>query len=232
MTSPGRFAIYFVPAAGTRLAEIGSRWLGYDVETGATLGVPAVDGLSELAWTALTRAPRQYGFHATLKPPFELAPGCTAKGLADMTSVLADGLKRTSIPRLVICPLGNFLALRPDRPSNELGRIAAACVRALDGFRAPPDAADTARRRAAELTPRQDRLLQDWGYPYVLDEFRFHMTLTGPLGESERETVMPLLRDWFRPVLDEPVPFDALAMLHQPGNGAPFRVVDRFPLAA
>jgi hypothetical protein len=44
------------------------------------------------------------------------------------------------------------------------------------------------RRRKAELTPEQDKLLVDWGYPWVLDEFNFHFSLTGSLDSVDAKT--------------------------------------------
>jgi hypothetical protein len=64
-----------------------------------------------------------------------------------------------------------------------------------------------ARRRAAGLTPAQERNLIEWGYPYVLDEFRFHLTLTGSLADPEAEAAMAALSP-----LTEPLCRDALAV--------------------
>ena len=48
-------------------------------------------------------------------------------------------------------------------------------------FARPPGAAELERRRKAGLSAAQEKMLLRWGYPYVLDEFRFHLTLTGRL---------------------------------------------------
>src|SRR3546814_20748675 len=78
--------------------------------------------------------------------------------------------------RLVI--LDGFLALVPSGPSDALEALAAGCVQRFERFRAPPSALELARRRSNGLTPRQERNLKDWGSPYVLADFRFHLTLT------------------------------------------------------
>src|SRR3546814_3179533 len=72
--------------------------------------------------------------------------------------------------RLVI--LDGFLALVPSGPSDALEALAAGCVQRFERFRAPPSALELARRRSNGLTPRQERNLKDWGYPYVLEDFR------------------------------------------------------------
>ena len=231
MTDSERYAVYFVPAPQVALAERGGRWLGYDIELGTNFVPSAFDGLLQERWAEITRAPRHYGFHATLKPPFRLAEGCSATALAGMMAALAKGLKRVTIPRLSVGAIGDFVALVPDADVPYLSDIAAACVRSLDSFRAPLDDAEIDRFLDGTLSDRQAALLGDWGYPYVLDEYRFHMTLSGPLSMAERPDLINLLRDWFDEALQGPVGLDALALVHQPDPAAPFRVQARFPLA-
>ena len=77
-----RQAIYFAPPAGSPLARFGAAWLGWDPEAGAEVEGLPVAGLP-LPREALVAAPRRYGFHATLKPPFRLAAGRDAAGLDD-----------------------------------------------------------------------------------------------------------------------------------------------------
>lgn len=232
MTDTDRYAVYFVPAPEAALAERGGRWLGYDVEAGTAFAPPALDGLSRQRWAEITRAPRRYGFHATLKAPFRLAEGCTAAALTGMIAALAKGLRRGMMPRLSVGAIGDFVALVPDADGPDLADMAAACVRSLDAFRAPLDDAEIDRYLDGALSDRQVALLGDWGYPYVLDEYRFHMTLTGPLAVDQRAELMVVLRDWFGEPLRGPLPIDALTLVHQPDPAAPFQVQARFPLAA
>ena len=93
------------------------------------------------------------------------------------------------------------------------------------------DAAELASRRAPGLSDRQDRLLQRWGYPYVFDEFRFHMTLTGRIEAAERrERLQSQLAALFRPALAEAVPVREVSLYSQAENDQPFRLIERFPL--
>ena len=73
MTSFPRYAIYFVPAPDSDIYRFGAAILGYDAFSGHPL--PFADGLTATFadWHDLTRDPRKYGFHATLKAPFSLA---------------------------------------------------------------------------------------------------------------------------------------------------------------
>ena len=133
----------------------------------------------------ITAEPRRYGFHATLKAPFRLAAGATVAALDAAAAALAAGQAGFAL-RLRVAEVGRFVALVPEGDAGAVAALAAACVTGLDGFRAPPSAEELARRRAAGLDARGEAHLARWGYPYVLDRFRFHMTLTGALGEDRR----------------------------------------------
>jgi putative phosphonate metabolism protein len=198
MTEFRRHAVYYTPPPGA-LADFGASWLGWDVAQGAraprTLDV---EGAEEI-----TATPRRYGFHATLKPPFRLAPGRTVADLRTAVAEVAAVTPPITGARLHLERLGPFLALVPASEHAPFSRLADAMVRELDAFRLPPSDAEVARRRAAGLTPAQDAHLLRWGYPYVFDEFRFHMTLSGKLDPATAARVEAALA----PVLAEVVPY-------------------------
>jgi putative phosphonate metabolism protein len=225
-----RYAIYFAPAAGSDLARFGDHWLGRNAETGAPLERPTPSGFDAARLHELTEAPRQYGFHGTLKPPFRLADGCDAGDLRRALTGFAGQQCGFEIAALTLEGIGGFIALVPDEPSPALSSLADLCVTEFDRYRAPPDAAELARRHAAGLTPRQAELLARWGYPYVLDEFRFHLSLTGPIADAaERARVARLLGPLVAPALLQPLPVRELCLFHQPDRATPFRLVQRFP---
>ena len=224
-----RFAIYFAPPAGSRLAEAGARWLGRDAQSRRPLAQPRLAGLSAERLAAITAAPRRYGFHATLKAPFSLAGDRTVAELHESAARLAAGRDAFSMS-LRVGQISGFLALVPARTPEALAGLEAACVRELDPFRAPENEVDAQRRRAAELSARQESLLRLWGYPYVLEEFRFHMTLTERLEEPERGRIEALLKEMFGPALDAPVRIDAISVFEQPDRGSPFSETARHAL--
>src|SRR5262249_12768926 len=76
-----RYAIYFVPPADSALYRSGAGFLGYDCYPGKRLRQPQDTGLTASEWAQLTREPRRYGFHATLKAPFRLLPPFTEMDL-------------------------------------------------------------------------------------------------------------------------------------------------------
>jgi hypothetical protein len=85
------------------------------------------------------------------------------------------------------------------------------------------------RRRQSHLTPEQEQNLLVWGYPYVMDAFRFHMTLTGPVSRAEEPNIRAALNRYFAPHLIEPVAVDALTLVGQAPDGKFFQI-KRYPL--
>lgn len=228
---PARYAVYVAPAPSTLLSALSRQWLGRDAESGADLPPPGcINGAADW-WQTITQAPRRYGFHGTMKPPFSLAPGRSRDELCDALRELAQATAAFALPPLELTEIGNFLALVPTDSSDALTVLADDCVVELDAFRAPPSDAELARRRAARLTERQLLLLERWGYPYVLDEFRFHMTLTDGIADAaERQRAILLLAAMFAPACREPLPVDDLCLFMQPEPEMPFTLLERIPL--
>ena len=231
----GRFAIYAAPGTGSSdaaaalLRERAEQWLGRSI-SGApvTPGVP--DGWTREAVDAMTISARRYGFHATLKAPFRLAQGRTPEELDAALARFAAGRERVLVPRLRVARLGAFFALIPGAEAAELYALADDIVTAFDGFRAPPTEAELDRRNPASLTPRQRELLKEWGYQYVLDEFRFHLTLTDRIPDGQQPAVEATLSSWFSASLGATVPVDALALFTEAEPGAPFTLQAVHPL--
>jgi putative phosphonate metabolism protein len=223
-----RYAIYVAPEPGP-LARIGAEWLGWDAEAGAAVVQPEVAGLPR-PLAELTARPQKYGFHGTIKPPFRLAAGTTPAELDAALAALCRGLAPVVLPGLRLERLGGFLALTPAGDAAALGRLAAEVVRGLDGFRAPNPPEEIARRRPERLTPRQRALLERWGYPYVMEEFRFHMTLTGDLPAAEAEAVAAVLGPLLAPALPRPFRIGSLCLFGEAADGR-FRLMHRYTLS-
>jgi putative phosphonate metabolism protein len=223
-----RYAIYVTPRPGP-LAGFGAAWLGWDVASGTPCPHPDIPGLPR-PLAEITATPRRYGFHGTIKPPFRLADGVVAGALAADLAAFCAATGPVTLDGLGLRRLGRFLALCPVGATDGLDALAAAAVARFDRFRAPPAAAELERRRAQRLTTRQDALLQRWGYPYVMEEFRFHMTLTGPLPPAHLAAVEAALAPRLAPLLPVPFTVEALTLLGEDGEGR-FRQIARVPLA-
>ncbi len=230
MTDYTRYAVYFAPTAHSALARFGAAWLGWDVAARSAVVHPDLPGLPKPV-AEITARPRKYGFHGTLKPPMVLAPGRTRDDLETAIAALAATLAPIPGMPFTLRRLGSFLALVPAAPSDALRDLAAACVQRLDDFRAPPSEAELAKRRQQKLSPRQEALLAEWGYPYVLDEFHFHLTLSGPLVEAEAAAIATVLSAELDPILADPLPVREICLFGEAEYGM-FHLLRRFPLGA
>jgi putative phosphonate metabolism protein len=226
-----RFAIYFVPAADTALYRFGAAVLGYDCYTGAPIARLHDVGPSEAEWTELTAEPRTYGFHATLKAPFRLRPEFDQGDLLAEVRTLAASISKIPTLEPAVGLIGGFVAIIPRSASPALDRLAADCVKAFERFRQPMTAQERARRLAAGLSPHQALNLDRWGYPYVFEEFRFHMTLTGRIGPERRASIHALLQNEFaRRCGSGSIRLDRLALARQDEPHAQFRVMGSAPV--
>ena len=219
-----RYAVYHLPPRDSLLARSGAAWLGWDVHNGEAIAAPPY---VKPHWVA---TPRAYGFHATLKPPFRLAGGKDEATLLRAVEGLADGLRPVSLGRLRLDELGRFLAFAAPDADAALETLAAACVTELDRFRAPAGEDELGRRRAAGLDETEDANLVRWGYPYVLDRFRFHMTVTAALDKPDRDEAKRIAEDHFGVATAETASVSALSVLRQVAADAPFQEIAHFEL--
>lgn len=224
-----RFAVYYT--ASGALARFGAAWLGWDVITGRSAAHPGIDGLDPQRIARITETPRRYGFHATLKPPFPLAPGRTEPELRDALARLAASLPAVDVPGgLRAASLDGFPALVPAAPVTALTELAARLVRELDRFRAPLGDHDRARRNPDRLSKPQRANLDRWGYPWVMSEFRFHMTLGCRLPAPECRQVIAALTPHLAALLPDPHTVDAVTLAGEDAQGR-FHAIACHPLA-
>ena len=219
-----RYAIYYAPRPSP-FQVAAAAWLGWNAEGPE---VPLPDDMPPFA-PSVTEAARKYGFHGTLKAPFRLAPGQDEAKLRDAVATLATGLPAVTLPAMVLRRIGGFLALTPQSASPALSIVAATIVRDLDPFRAPLTDAEIARRRPEKLTERQFVNLRRWGYPYILDDFQFHLTLAGDLDPALSAKVAQALEGWLLPLVPRPFPVQDLCLFGEGMDGR-FRLISRHAL--
>ncbi len=229
--SAHRFAVYAAPQPDTPLGRFGNAWLGRDPGTGETLPRPMIAGYQPSEIAAITGAPARYGFHGTLVAPFRLADGYAEDDLVATLVGLTADLAPVTVPGFAVRSLGRFAAIMPEYPSDGLADLSRQLVESLDRFHAPMTDAEWARRTAGGLTPNQERLLGRWGYPYVMEEFRFHLTLTDKIDTQTREQLRDDIASYASDVLG-PHTFDSVALFAEPEPGADFVLRRRFSFAA
>jgi putative phosphonate metabolism protein len=228
-----RYAIYYAPERASRLWQFGTSVLGNDPETGAAVPQIVPDGFLPDNWQSFTASPRRYGFHATLKAPFELAPGKTEAELFAAFRAFAGRQIGFSAPPLQTVLYGAYVTLQETVPVPQLAALAGLCVREFDEFRAPLAEKDRARRNPNGLTAREREHLEHWGYPYVFEDFTFHMTLAGPLPGNRGADVRSVLSALYdNAVRGEEFSVCSLSVFVEPRPGEPFKLALRAPFGA
>ena len=225
-----RYAIYYAPRTEEAISGTANAWLGYNPETGQRRQQPRVPGVTQGRLAELTADPATYGFHGTLKAPIVLADDVSERDFLDFVGRFAVTRRPFVVPSMGLVELGTFLALVPASRCEELHDLADTCVLEFDEFRRPAGVEELARRRASGLTARQDELLVRWGYPYVMEQWRFHLTLTGRVTDpAERTAIKAAVRSHFAACLDQPLPVRDLCVFRQAPGGR-FTVLARFKL--
>lgn len=215
-----RYAIYFTPSADDPLSHAAANWLGRNPHDGAAVTV-------EHDFADLVVTPQKYGFHGTLKAPFRLAENVTEQELFDRFELFLEEIEIFDIPQITLDRLGQFFALVPSYDCEPLNKLAAQAVRVFEAFRAPLTQAEFAKRAPDQLSAPQRANLERWGYPYVFDEFRFHMTLTGPVASARSDDVHAALERHFGPFIGQSLHVESCALFVQPEPDAPFHVYSR-----
>ena len=233
-TSPHRHAVYYAPAEHSALAQRGAQWLGRCAQSRRAMQQPQFPAIAPENLRAWTAAATRYGWHATMKAPFTLKPHVEMDAIPEALRSLAQRKSVFTLPPLKLHLKGDYLALVPEASCNALQEFAFDCVRALHPLAKPLSDEQLAQRRRTPLTPSQDAMLVQWGYPFVGDEFQWHMTLTGSLkglNESQLQNLREAALEWFAPVLNRAVALDAIAWFVEPNAGGDLYEAQRFSLA-
>jgi Protein of unknown function (DUF1045) len=236
MPDTARYAIYLAPKPETALWRFGSAVLSYDAVTGLDICGFRLPSMLQDQWMKATARARTYGFHATLKAPFRLADHFDEKVL--ISGIAAFASTHTGVPemplQLVVLDdtgAGGFLALVPEEPYTALRHLEADTVKKLDHFRAALSKSELEKRNPADLSQRQAAYLTGYGYPYVLEEFRAHFTLSDrlPNAQALKSELNDLL---IGHVGTASIVVDELVLFKQPVPDARFRIIARAPLGA
>jgi len=223
-----RYAVYYLPCHDTPLQRFGDQWLGWSITDGKFTN--RVKGaLPATEHSKITATPQKYGFHGTLKPPLRLKDEFGQNEFVNAVRHIATMHQPFMIPGLILQVIGQFMALVPMEHIPAMHDLASDLVTGLDAFRKAPTGEETARRLSAGLTSRQTELLETWGYPYILDEFRFHLTLTGKLNKDQIPKIQNYLKEQITSMLEQPIKVRDIAVVGQMENGM-FTLIERVPL--
>ncbi|WP_161603777.1 phosphonate metabolism protein/1,5-bisphosphokinase (PRPP-forming) PhnN [Noviherbaspirillum massiliense] len=231
-----RYALYFTPAPDSSWWQAGCSWLGRDPARNIECSRPAIVNVPVDILNRLTEEARRYGFHATLKAPFHLANGFTETHVNAMADAFCAVQQPIILHDVKVRPLGEFLALRPAGPVQDICALATRCLDYFDLLRKLPDAEELDEHRRVGLSEREEALLQRWGYPYVEEKFRFHLTLTGPLAGLPSDAALAVKSAaqacFATAQAAEPLVIDGLSLFKEEHPGEPYVLLRRISFGA
>jgi hypothetical protein len=224
-----RYAIFYTPQPGTALSAFGRSWFGR-ANDGVTLQAFSETGLN----FGISRLPAEHGrysgLHATFMPPFAIREGASATALRARLINFAARRKPVPTGPMTLARAGRYLVLRPVNATPALDWLAAQCVTAFDNFAAPLGERERRERQHPHLSDYQRLLLESFGDPNVLSEYRFHVTLAGPLDTAHLERVSQALFPVLEEICATGITVDALSLFGDPGGRAPLKLIGRHRL--
>ncbi|WP_162937919.1 DUF1045 domain-containing protein [Kiloniella sp. EL199] len=227
-----RYAIYYAPRFDSKLGQFGNAWFGFNPVSHEDIPRPNVEGMNAQEIENITQGSGRYSFHGTLRSPFKLRKNRNLDSLDKSLKSFVTKVRPIICGPLSIRSIGRFLALVPDDPESQVPDLAEQCMRALDNFRLAPDKQELDRRRQTGLTTIQEQLLLRWGYPFVMEEFRFHLTLSDKLEGMDLIKYQAILEKHCEGLCNEPFVIDEIALFGDPGQGGKFEEISRYKLSA
>ncbi len=212
-----RYAIYWTPRQGSDFEAFGQRWFG----SGA-----GAFGLAPDLLARAVKSPARYGLHATLKAPFRLRDSASEQELQQTLDRFCAKRRPTLGGALKLAQFQSYLGLVLSGQTSDIDWLAAECVTHFDRFRAPLDESDRDRRAHSALSAQEEMFLHEFGYPYVLSEFRFHISLAGPLLKDELSGVAAALEPHLAPFMAGPMAIEDLSLLGELDTGV-FETISR-----
>ena len=236
MTNYKRVAIYFLPKKNSSLENFGKNLLGRDINKKKKIsltrrqkyfinrGFTYFDELKDYC-----EEPAKYGFHATLKAPFRLKRNVKTKNFYDVISHIAAQHSRFKIKGLKIVYSKKFTFITSRKPNKLLINLENDLVKHLDTFRAELNKTEIKKRIPDSLTFKQNKYLKEWGYPFVLDQFKFHMTLMNQNNNKLSNKQKLELEKLIYKISNNLLEFNEISLLGENKNGY-FEEIKRFKL--
>ena len=236
MTNYKRVAIYFLPKKNSSLENFGKNLLGRDINKKKKIsltrrqkyfinrGFTYFDELKDYC-----EQPAKYGFHATLKAPFRLKRNVKTKNFYDVISHIAAQHSRFKIKGLKIVYRKKFTFITSRKPNKLLINLENDLVKHLDTFRAELNKTEIKKRIPDSLTFKQNKYLKEWGYPFVFDQFKFHMTLMNQNNNKLSNKQKLELEKLIYKISNNVIEFNEISLLGENKNGH-FEEIKRFKL--
>ncbi len=222
-----RYAVFYLPPSDSPLADFGAQWFGYDIRTGK-FREPIQTTTFDLK--ELTKISHRYGLHATLKAPFRLKKKYDLSNLFKRVEKQASKSEPFTYPSMKITQLAGFPALMPKHNRAKMVHLEERLVHKLNKFGKKPDQSTSDRRRKVKLNALEQEYFRLYGYPYVLDHFRFHLTLCDKAERSTRSVISSFLEENYSEVLTSSLEVREIAVVGERKSDGYFEELERFAL--
>ena len=141
---------------------------------------------------------------------------------------IAKELQRFDVGKLNLKKIGNFIALVPEK-NDKIKYLSNKLVTGLDFLRDELLEEEILKRNPQTLTLNQKKMLTNWGYPYVLDEFNFNLTLTDKIDNKKIDNILKSIKRNLRYIDFEKVNFNNICIFGEKKDEK-FYFIKRFKL--
>ncbi len=237
MKKYSRFAIYYAPPKGSVLEEFGKYWFGWDPLVAKFINNKqrinylnrfGIKNLKSIDNNILMA--KKYGFHGTLIPPFKLNNNYNRKKLFKKIEVVAKKYKKFNFYKFKLKKIDNFYAFVQSKKNNNINKLSNRLVRELFKFRSPLTKKEIDRRNPSKLSKLQLSILYKWGYPYLMSQFNFHMTLASEVSGNKLYFELKKIEKNKEIILNETNDFDKIYIFGENQKGM-FENLENFSLS-
>jgi hypothetical protein len=223
-----KYAVYWVPKRADALARFGASWTGWCSDQGERRARGAFGGLSvDLA--TITKRCRRHGFHGVVKTTFRLGDGRSRFSLEHILGRLAEDSAAFQLPRLRLAVVDRSVALVPVQTNQTLVDLVTQVDQAFAPLDAAPPSDDFATSADGAPTPHGDQIDQVIKFPTAAAH-RFHIPLSDPINPELALELIEMLQPVLEPMLQQPRQLNDLALMGDPGEGRPLRLLLRYEL--
>ena len=237
MKKYSRYAIYYAPPKESSLEEFGRYWFGWDPLNAKLINNKhRINYLNRFGIKNLINIdknvliPKKYGFHGTLIPPFKLNKNYSTNTLFKKTEEIAKKFKKFKFYKFKLKKINNFYAFVQNKKNNNINKLSNRLVRELFKFRSPLTKKEIDRRNPSKLSKLQLSILYKWGYPYLMSEFNFHMTLASEVTGNKLYSELKKIEKNKEIILNEINNFDKIYIFGENQKGM-FENLENFSLS-
>lgn len=223
-----RYIISFAPKSTSMFWKLGALWFGYDASRNAYTKNTLVPGMPKEHHDAAVTTARRSGFNIILTGPFQLTAGMPEELLKTTISLYCQSLSTLQTGPLSIIETAHKLSISAQEISPQVQKLADDIVLEFNAFRLPANPLPEDSPIRAALTPGQLKNLIEWGQPYIFEELKFQIPLTGRLPEKMSGPLKSFLEGRFIECLKTGFEIDNLSLFRLSGTKDPAELVDQF----